>query len=93
MQPNQSVQEILSRYKKGDITLDEAARVIEGFRLEHVGVDNATAVFPYPKGEFKPCVVVDMTSPADTGTAIYNGRPFRKFGGNKQCSLYAEQSR
>jgi pyridinium-3,5-biscarboxylic acid mononucleotide synthase len=37
MQPNQSVQEILSRYKQGDITLEDAAQVIEGLRLEHVG--------------------------------------------------------
>ena len=37
MQPNQSVREILSRYKKGDITLEEASREIEGHRLEHVG--------------------------------------------------------
>lgn len=37
MQPNQSVQEILSRYKDGEISLDEAAQVIEGLRLEHVG--------------------------------------------------------
>ena len=37
MPPNQSVQEILSRYKNGEFSLDEAARVIEGLRLEHVG--------------------------------------------------------
>ena len=37
MQPNQSVQEILSRYKNGECSLEEAARVIEGLRLEHVG--------------------------------------------------------
>jgi len=37
MPPNQSVQEILSRYKKGDITLEEASREVEGHRLEHVG--------------------------------------------------------
>jgi hypothetical protein len=37
MPPNQSVQEILSRFKNGECSLDEAAQVIEGLRLEHVG--------------------------------------------------------
>jgi NCAIR mutase (PurE)-related protein len=37
MQPNQSVQEILTRFKKGECSLDEAAQVIEGLRLEHIG--------------------------------------------------------
>jgi NCAIR mutase (PurE)-related protein len=37
MQPNQSVQEILSRFKNGECSLEEAAQVIEGLRLEHVG--------------------------------------------------------
>ena len=37
MPPNQSVQEILSRYKNGECSLDEAAKGIEGLRLEHVG--------------------------------------------------------
>jgi hypothetical protein len=37
MPPNQIVQEILSRYKNGECSLDEAARLIEGLRLEHVG--------------------------------------------------------
>ncbi len=37
MQPNQSVQEILTRFRNGECSLDEAAQVIEGLRLEHVG--------------------------------------------------------
>ena len=37
MPPNLTLQEILARYKNGEITLDCAAESIEGLRLEHIG--------------------------------------------------------
>jgi NCAIR mutase (PurE)-related protein len=37
MPPNSTVQDILARYKKGEITLDAAAGEIEGLRLERLG--------------------------------------------------------
>jgi hypothetical protein len=37
MVPNPTLQDLLSRYKKGEITLESAAEEIEGLRLEHIG--------------------------------------------------------
>jgi NCAIR mutase (PurE)-related protein len=37
MVPNPTLQELLSRYKNGEITLESAAEEIEGLRLEHIG--------------------------------------------------------
>ena len=37
MPPNQTLKEVLARYKKGEITLDSAAEEIEGVRLDHIG--------------------------------------------------------
>ena len=37
MVPNPTLQEILSRYKNGDISLEIAAEEIEGLRLDHIG--------------------------------------------------------
>ena len=37
MPPNQTLKEVLARYKKGEITLDTAAEEIEGVRLDHIG--------------------------------------------------------
>ncbi len=37
MPPNQTLKEVLARYKNGEITLDSAAEEIEGVRLDHIG--------------------------------------------------------
>jgi NCAIR mutase (PurE)-related protein len=37
MIPNQALQDVLSRYKRGDISLESAAEEIEGIRLDHIG--------------------------------------------------------
>src|SRR5512136_644509 len=37
MTPNQTLKDVLVRYKKGEITLDSAAEEIEGVRLEYIG--------------------------------------------------------
>ena len=37
MPPNQTLKDVLARYKKGEITLDTAAEEIEGVRLDHIG--------------------------------------------------------
>jgi NCAIR mutase (PurE)-related protein len=37
MTPNPTLQDVLSRYKSGDITLECAAEEIEGLRLDHIG--------------------------------------------------------
>ena len=37
MPPNLTLQDVLARYKKGEITLDAAAGEIEGLRLERIG--------------------------------------------------------
>jgi pyridinium-3,5-biscarboxylic acid mononucleotide synthase len=37
MVPNPTLQELLSRYKNGEISLESAAEEIEGLRLEHIG--------------------------------------------------------
>jgi pyridinium-3,5-biscarboxylic acid mononucleotide synthase len=37
MIPNPTLQEVLSRYKRGDISLECAAEEIEGIRLDHIG--------------------------------------------------------
>jgi len=37
MVPNPTLQDVLSRYKRGDITLESAAEEIEGIRLDHIG--------------------------------------------------------
>jgi hypothetical protein len=37
MPPNQTLKNVLARYKKGEITLDSAAEEIEGVRLDHIG--------------------------------------------------------
>jgi hypothetical protein len=37
MPPNQTLKDVLARYKKGEITLDSAAEEIEGVRLDHIG--------------------------------------------------------
>jgi len=37
MPPNPTLQDLLTRYRSGEITLDDAAEAIEGLRLERVG--------------------------------------------------------
>src|SRR5512136_991421 len=37
MTPNQTLKDVLARYKKGEITLDSAAEEIEGVRLDRIG--------------------------------------------------------
>jgi len=37
MPPNQMLSRVLARYKNGECSLDDAAREIEGLRMEHVG--------------------------------------------------------
>jgi hypothetical protein len=37
MPPNQMLSAVLARYKNGECSLDDAAREIEGLRMEHVG--------------------------------------------------------
>jgi len=37
MNPNPALQEVLSRYKNGDISIESAAEEIEGIRLDHIG--------------------------------------------------------
>jgi NCAIR mutase (PurE)-related protein len=37
MNPNLALQNVLSRYKSGDLSLESAAEEIEGIRLDHVG--------------------------------------------------------
>jgi hypothetical protein len=37
MIPNQTLQDVLSRYKNGEITIESAAEEIEGIRLDHIG--------------------------------------------------------
>ncbi|MCX6689456.1 MAG: nickel pincer cofactor biosynthesis protein LarB [Methanoregula sp.] len=37
MPPNQILSRVLARYKKGECSLEDAAREIEGLRMEHVG--------------------------------------------------------
>ena len=37
MVPNPTLQDVLSRYKSGDISLESAAEEIEGIRLDHIG--------------------------------------------------------
>ena len=37
MVPNPALQDVLSRYKSGDISLESAAEEIEGIRLDHIG--------------------------------------------------------
>jgi NCAIR mutase (PurE)-related protein len=37
MAPNPSLQDLLERYRKGEISLDSAAEAIEGLRLERIG--------------------------------------------------------
>ena len=37
MQPNQKLQEILTLYKNGEVSLSSAAETIEGLRLERIG--------------------------------------------------------
>jgi NCAIR mutase (PurE)-related protein len=37
MPPNQTLKEVLARYKNGEITLDSAAEEIEGVRLDYIG--------------------------------------------------------
>jgi pyridinium-3,5-biscarboxylic acid mononucleotide synthase len=37
MVPNPTLQDVLSRYKRGDITLESAAEEIEGIRLDRIG--------------------------------------------------------
>ena len=37
MIPNPTLQDVLSRYKSGDISLESAAEEIEGIRLDHIG--------------------------------------------------------
>jgi NCAIR mutase (PurE)-related protein len=37
MLPNPTLQEVLSRYKNGEITIESAAEEIEGIRLDHIG--------------------------------------------------------
>jgi hypothetical protein len=37
MVPNQTLQDVLSRYKSGEISLESAAEEIEGLRLDHIG--------------------------------------------------------
>ena len=37
MPPNQMLSHVLTRYKNGDCSLEDAAREIEGLRIEHVG--------------------------------------------------------
>ena len=37
MVPNHTLQDVLSRYKSGDISLESAAEEIEGLRLDHIG--------------------------------------------------------
>jgi hypothetical protein len=37
MMPNQTLQDVLSRYKNGDISLESAAEEIEGLRLDYIG--------------------------------------------------------
>jgi hypothetical protein len=37
MPPNQTLKEVLARYKNGELTLDSAAEEIEGVRLDHIG--------------------------------------------------------
>ena len=37
MPPNQTLKDILTRYRKGEITLDSAAEEIDGVRLDHIG--------------------------------------------------------
>lgn len=37
MVPNPTLQDVLSRYKRGDISLESAAEEIEGLRLDHIG--------------------------------------------------------
>ena len=37
MPPNQMLSRVLARYKKGECSLEDAAREIEGLRMEHVG--------------------------------------------------------
>ena len=37
MMPNKTLQDVLSRYKDGDISLEKAAEEIEGLRLDYIG--------------------------------------------------------
>jgi len=37
MLPNPTLQDVLSRYKNGEITIESAAEEIEGIRLDHIG--------------------------------------------------------
>ncbi len=37
MPPNQTLKDVLARYKKGEITLDSATEEITGVRLDHIG--------------------------------------------------------
>ena len=37
MMPNRTLQDVLSRYKNGDISLEKAAEEIEGLRLDYIG--------------------------------------------------------
>ena len=37
MMPNPALQDVLSRYKRGDISLESAAEEIEGLRLDYIG--------------------------------------------------------
>ena len=37
MIPNPTLQDVLSRYKNGEITIESAAEEIEGIRLDHIG--------------------------------------------------------
>jgi pyridinium-3,5-biscarboxylic acid mononucleotide synthase len=37
MPPNQTLKDVLARYKKGEITLDSAAEEIEGVRIDYIG--------------------------------------------------------
>jgi len=48
-------------------------------RLEHVGVEGVTSALAYPKGEFHPCVVADMTAPNSAREAVFNGRRYQKW--------------
>ncbi|MEI6438019.1 MAG: hypothetical protein WCO69_04640 [Candidatus Omnitrophota bacterium] len=62
----------------------------DGFRVEHVGVTGPTAAFPYPAGDFHPCVVLDSQAKNKPHDAIYNGRPFVKAAESQDLTVYAD---
>jgi hypothetical protein len=59
-------------------------------RIEHVGVTNVTAGFPYPRGAFTPCAIIAETSGDMPLALVEGGRPYVRSAGSWILTVYLD---